>query len=60
MAQRLALSQEALFYLTSRGIDKAEAEALLSRGFLQQCIDGPLAETALKAMIGVRELGANL
>ena len=54
------LSQEALFYLTSRGIDKAEAEALLSQGFLQQCIDGPLAETALKAMIGIRELGASL
>ena len=54
------LSQEALFYLTSRGIDKAAAEALLSQGFLRQCIDGPLAETALNTMIGVREIGASL
>ena len=48
------LSKEALFYLTSRGIDQAAAEALLSQGFLRQCIDGPLATTALNAMIGLQ------
>ena len=46
------LSKEALFYLNSRGIDQAAALALLSQGFLRQCIDGPLAATALEAMIG--------
>ena len=48
------LSKEALFYLTSRGIDQAAAEALLSQGFLRQCIDGPLAAEALDAMIGAQ------
>ena len=51
------LSKEALFYLTSRGIDQAAAEALLSRGFLRQCIDGPLAAEALDAMIGPQNTG---
>ena len=34
------ISQDALFYLTSRGIDRTDAEGLLSQGFLRQCIDG--------------------
>lgn len=46
------ISKDALFYLTSRGIDQAAAEALLSQGFLRQCIDGPLANQALNTMIG--------
>jgi Fe-S cluster assembly protein SufD len=46
------ISQDALFYLTSRGIDRTAAEALLSQGFLRQCIDGPLADQALTALVG--------
>ena len=46
------ISQDALFYLTSRGIDRTAAEGLLSQGFLRQCIDGPLADQAIKALIG--------
>lgn len=46
------ISQEALFYLMSRGVAPDTAEALLSQGFLRQCIDGPLAEEALQSMIG--------
>ena len=46
------ISQEALFYLMSRGVAPDMAEALLSQGFLRQCIDGPLAETALESLIG--------
>ena len=46
------ISQDALFYLTSRGVDRTAAEALLSQGFLRQCIDGPLADQALTALVG--------
>ena len=46
------ISQDALFYLTSRGIDRTAAEALLSQGFLRQCINGPLADQALTALVG--------
>ena len=46
------LSQEALFYLTSRGVAPEVAEALLSQGFLRQCINGPMAEAALNALVG--------
>ncbi|NCF44355.1 MAG: hypothetical protein GWP70_05975 [Proteobacteria bacterium] len=46
------ISQDALFYLLSRGIDQNAAQALLSQGFLRQCIDGPLAESALETLIG--------
>ena len=51
------ISQEALFYLLSRGIDQGAAQALLSQGFLRQCIDGPLAESALETLIGGASLG---
>ena len=51
------LSEEALFYLTSRGIDQGAAQALLSQGFLRQCINGPLADQALHAMIGAENTG---
>ena len=40
------LSKDSLFYLLSRGISAAEARRLLSHGFLRECLDGPLAETA--------------
>jgi Fe-S cluster assembly protein SufD len=46
------ISQEALFYLMSRGVALDTAEALLSQGFLRQCINGPLAEEALLALVG--------
>lgn len=46
------ISQDALFYLMSRGVAPDTAEALLSQGFLRQCIDGPLAEEALLALVG--------
>lgn len=46
------ISQEALFYLMSRGVSPDTAEALLSQGFLRQCIDGRLAEEALQSLIG--------
>jgi Fe-S cluster assembly protein SufD len=46
------ISQEALFYLMSRGVAPSTAEALLSRGFLRQCIDGPLADEALLSLVG--------
>ena len=46
------ISQDALFYLTSRGIDRTYAEGLLSQGFLRQCIDGPLADQALATLTG--------
>ena len=53
-----ALSREALFYLTSRGIDQKAAEGLLSQSFLRQCIGGPLAAQALQAMLGDMRAGA--
>jgi Fe-S cluster assembly protein SufD len=40
------LSEDSLFYLVSRGISPTEARRLLSHGFLRECLDGPLAETA--------------
>lgn len=46
------ISQDALFYLMSRGVAPNTAEALLSQGFLRQCIDGPLADEALQSLIG--------
>ncbi|MCP5179695.1 MAG: SufD family Fe-S cluster assembly protein [Pseudomonadales bacterium] len=40
------LAAESLFYLASRGLDEATARTLLAAGFLNECIDGPGAETA--------------
>ncbi|MFQ3363349.1 MAG: Fe-S cluster assembly scaffold protein SufB [Candidatus Azotimanducaceae bacterium] len=45
------LSDQELFYLTSRGISPEAAQALLSEGFLRQCTQGPLAEAALPILI---------
>lgn len=45
------LSDQELFYLTSRGISPQSAQALLSEGFLRQCTQGPLAEAALPVLI---------
>ena len=45
------LSDQELFYLTSRGISPQAAQALLSEGFLRQCTQGPLAEAALPILI---------
>ena len=40
------LSEDSLFYLQSRGIPQTDARKLLSHGFLRECLDGLLAETA--------------
>ena len=45
------LSDQELFYLTSRGISPQAAQALLSEGFLRQCTQGALAEAALPVLI---------
>ena len=45
------LSDQELFYLSSRGISPEAAQALLSEGFLRQCTQGPLAEAALPILI---------
>ncbi|HAL42228.1 MAG TPA: hypothetical protein DCP57_07260 [Gammaproteobacteria bacterium] len=47
------LSDDEMFYFTSRGIASPEATALLSRGFLNQCIQGALAEAASNALTHV-------
>jgi len=54
------LSDQELFYLTSRGISPESAQALLSEGFLRQCTQGPLAEAALPILINAikQEQGA--
>lgn len=41
------LSDDALFYLTARGIPQPEARRLLAYGFVGECLDGPLAEAAV-------------
>ena len=40
-----------LFYLCSRGVAPAVARRLLCEGFLQQCVDGPLADAAGPALV---------
>jgi hypothetical protein len=54
------LSDQELFYLTSRGISPESAQELLSEGFLRQCTQGPLAEAALPILINAikQEQGA--
>ena len=46
------LDDSQLFYLCSRGVAPAAARRLLCEGFLHQCVDGPLADTARPALIG--------
>lgn len=41
------MSEEALFYLTARGIPAAEARRLLAYGFVRECLDGPLTDSAV-------------
>ncbi|MEO6015370.1 MAG: Fe-S cluster assembly protein SufD [Devosia sp.] len=48
-----ALDDDHMFYLSSRGIPQAEAEAMLVRGFLEEVLD-PIADEALhEALEGV-------
>jgi Fe-S cluster assembly scaffold protein SufB len=44
------LSEEAIFYCTSRGIPLAAAQRMLSKGFLLENVDGPLKEKATQAL----------
>ncbi|MEM1435629.1 MAG: SufD family Fe-S cluster assembly protein [Pseudomonadota bacterium] len=46
------LDADALFYLRSRGIDAARAQRLLTRGFLEERLAGPLAEAARDTFMG--------
>ena len=45
------LDDNQLFYLCSRGVAPAVARRLLCEGFLQQCVDGPLADAAGPALV---------
>ena len=45
------LDNNQLFYLCSRGVAPGIARRLLCEGFLQQCVDGPLAEIAGPALV---------
>lgn len=45
------LDNDQLFYLCSRGVDPNAARQLLCEGFLQQCIGGPLAESARSGLL---------
>ena len=45
------LDDNQLFYLCSRGVAPTVARRLLCEGFLQQCVDGPLADTAGSALV---------
>jgi Fe-S cluster assembly protein SufD len=54
-----ALDEESMFYLTSRGIPKAEAESMLVRGFIEEVLD-PVADEELHlALEGVVERWLN-
>ena len=44
------LAADEIYYLQSRGINAEQAQTLLSRGFLLQCMQGPLAESAQKLL----------
>lgn len=41
------LDDDALFYLTARGIPEADARRLLAQGFVRECLSGQLAEAVL-------------
>ncbi len=50
-----ALDEDSMFYLTSRGIPRAVAESMLTRGFLEEVLD-PIADEELHiALEGVVE-----
>jgi Fe-S cluster assembly protein SufD len=44
------LDEDSMFYLTSRGVPKAEAETMLIRGFVAELLD-PIADEALNAVL---------
>ncbi len=46
------ISDESLFYLRSRGLTPGDARRMLCRAFINECIEGPLAETAEDALLG--------
>jgi Fe-S cluster assembly protein SufD len=47
------LDADSMFYLTSRGIPKAEAETMLVRGFLEELLDPVTNEALHEALAGV-------
>lgn len=47
------LSEESLYYLTTRGIPAEAARRLLSHGFVRECMHGPLAEAAAQRFMEV-------
>jgi Fe-S cluster assembly protein SufD len=46
------ISEDSLFYLRSRGLTPADAKRMLCRAFINECIEGPLAQTAEQALLG--------
>lgn len=46
------LDRDALFYLRSRGVDEAAGRRLLTAGFLNAQLEGPLSEEARRAFAG--------
>ena len=46
------ISEESLFYLRSRGLAPADAKRMLCRAFINECIEGALAEPAERALLG--------
>lgn len=45
------LDDSQLFYLCSRGVSPSAARQLLCEGFLQQCVGGPLADSANRGLL---------
>ena len=46
------MSEDSLFYLRSRGLAPAQAKRMLCRAFINECIEGTLAEAAEHALLG--------
>jgi len=46
------LSEESLFYLNARGLDRVQARRMLCRAFVRECVTGPLADEAEAALLG--------
>ncbi len=46
------ISEDSLFFLRSRGLPAAEAKRMLCRAFINECIEGALAEEAEQALLG--------
>ncbi len=46
------ISEDSLFYLRSRGLPPAAAKRMLCRAFINECIEGALAEPAEHALLG--------